>query len=723
MIKKINWKQAFPVLAVWIVTVLLLCTHYTNKFRIWPDLLTEGIVNTEDKTILSIPDGDSYRQLTFSSSLILPPGTYRFQWNLECDGINSLRLFSTNDARISPDTFDFGPGIGKDVYFTLKDNAEFLRFTIDFKDGTYLKIYNFRLYSPSYNDNRLTLILLASLFSVLWYLHCTGKKIHPSILLLAAAVIYSSVPSFRDNISDLYDTSFHISRLWNLASGLKAGQIPVRCAGYTYNGYGAVTSVFYPDILLYPFALLLLSGVSTNYVMQCIFVSLNILSCITMYQCALHILKDRWTAVISAILYTLAIYRITDVYIRCALGEAIAFAFLPILIRGIWSVWFGNREEWPWLTLGVCAVFFSHMLTVLMFLLGMLGLFIFYFPRLLREKRLIPLFKAGLLTLLICLFQLIPMLDYLQTGVGPMGMNMSVAGSAISPAQLFLWGEGDMPVDPWDTTLPGLPAEPGMILNIGAILAVYFLLARKEIEQKTRKNILRFSVIGLIGAYATTTLFPWDYLSTFTNNISDFFQFAWRFLIIPTVFFSLSAAFAYRQLTKEGEKSAVFVLIIATILVLPTLTAQTRFNDVYHFGEIAETVIAQEYNIPGTDVRKVRSRSVNVPEGITVSDYVKEGNRISCSADVQKDGQVRFPLFGFMGYRVTSNGQEIPYFCTGNNQLTVDLTPGHHDLRIQYVGKPLWHVFDVISLAAFIVLLVLMLKKRKSPAATELHAI
>lgn len=125
MIKKINWKQAFPVLAVWIVTVLLLCTHYTNKFRIWPDLLTEGIVNTEDKTILSIPDGDSYRQLTFSSPLVLPPGTYRFQWNLECDGINSLRLFSTNDARISPDTFDFGPGIGKDVYFTLKDNAEF----------------------------------------------------------------------------------------------------------------------------------------------------------------------------------------------------------------------------------------------------------------------------------------------------------------------------------------------------------------------------------------------------------------------------------------------------------------------------------------------------------------------------------------------------------------------------------------------------------------------
>lgn len=711
MMKKMNWKQAVPVLAVWIVIVPLLCTHYTNKTYIWPDCLTNGIVRTEDKTKLSIPDGDSYQQLTFSSSLVLPPGTYRFQWNLECDGINSLQLFSANDVPITPDTFDIDPKLDNNIWFTLKDNAEYLHFTIDFKDGTYLKIYNFRLYSPPYNDHRVTLILLASLFSVLWVMHCTGRKIPPSVLLLAIAVIYSSVPSFRDNIGRLHDTRFHISRLWNMAFGLKSGQIPVRCAGYSYNGYGAVTSVFYPDILLYPFSILLLSGVSTNYVMQCIFISLNILSCFTMYQCALHILKDRWTAVTSAILYTLATYRITDIYVRCALGEAIAFAFLPILIRGIWSVWFENREEWPWLTLGVCVVFFSHMLSVLMFLLGILGLFIFYFPKLLREKRLVPLFKAGLLTLLVCLFQLIPMLDFVRTGVGPMGMNTSVAASALSPAQLFLWSEGDMPV------------EPGMILNIGAILAVYFLLARKEIEQKKRKNILRFSVIGFIGAFAATTLFPWDYLSVFTHRISDFFQLAWRFLIIPTLFFSLSSAFAYRQLTKEGEKSTIFVLIIATIVVLPTLTAQTRFNDVYHFGEIAGTVISKEYNIPNTDVQNVRSRSVNVPEGITISDYTKEGNRISCSVDVQKDGQVRFPLFGFLGYRVTSNGKEIPYFCTGNNQLTVDLAPGHHDLRIQYVGKPLWHVFDVISLASFIVLLVLLLRKRKSPAAAEMHAV
>lgn len=714
MIKKMNWKQAFPVLVIWMITVLLLCTHYTSKFRLWPDLLTDGIVQTEDKTILSIPDGDSYRQLTFASPLILPPGTYRFQWNLECDGVNSIKLFSTNDARISPDTFDIAPGREKDVYFTLKDNCEFLRFTIDFKDGTYLKIYNFRLYSPSYNDHRVTLILLASLFTVLWIFHCTGRKIHPSILLLVAAVIYSSVPSFRDNISDLYDTSFHISRLWNLVSGLKAGQIPIRCAGYSYNGYGAVTSVFYPDILLYPFALLLLAGVSTNYVMQCIFVSLNILSCITMYRCAMHILKDRWTAVISSILYTLAIYRITDVYIRCALGEAIAFAFLPILIRGIWSVWFGNKEEWPWLTLGVCAVFFSHMLTVLMFLLGMVGLFIFYLPKLLREKRLAPLFKAGLLTLFICLFQLIPMFDYWKTDVGPMGMNMSVAGSAVSPAQLFLWGEGDMPVDPWDTTLSGLPAEPGMILNIGAVLAIYFLLARKDTDRKTRQNILRFSIIGLLGAYATTTLFPWEYLSTFTNRVSDFFQFAWRFLIIPTVFFSLSAAFGYRQITKEGEKPAIFVLIIAIIMVLPTLGAQTRFNDVYRFGEAHEIIIQTEYNIPGTDVKNVRSCAVTPTEGIEVSDYVKEGNHITCSVNASQDGQIRFPLFGFMGYRVTISGQEVPYFCTGNNQLTVNVTQGQHDLLIHYVGKPYWHVFDVISLISFIFLLVVMKRKRTS---------
>lgn len=707
-----KWKQLLPVALVWIVVLSLCSTHYTNKTRLWANLLTDEIVHTDDKTSLDLSSGDSYTQLKFSSQLILPAGTYRFQWNLDCDGINTLRFFTDNDALITPQSFEiYPPPHENNVYFTLKTDAEFLGFTIDFKDGTFLNLRNFRLYSPVYNDTRITLLFIAALFSFFWLCACNGRKIHPSMLLLAGAVIYASIPSFRDNIGNYHDTRFHISRLWNLAYGLRSGQFPVRCAGYSYNGYGAVTSVFYPDLFLYPFAVLLLIGASTNYVMQCIFICLNILSCLFMYDCAKNILKDRWYAVVSSILYTLAIYRLTDIYVRCALGEAIAFAFLPLLIRGIWSVWFEDKNAWPYLTLGVCAIFFSHMLTVLMFFLGMVFMFAFYLPRLLREKRIFSLFKAGCFACLICLTQIIPMIDYLKTGVGPTGLNEVVSRTVLSPAQLFLWGNGEMPAPPGDPTLSKFPAEIGLPLIIGVILSAYSLLTNNETAQKNRQNIIRFTVIGTLGAFATTTFFPWNYLSLFTNHLSDFFQFAWRFLIIPTIFFSLSSSYGYCKILQNGEKAAIFILILSVIMVLPTLSTQTRFNDVYQFGESAEMIIQKEYNIPGTNAENVRSRAVVSTEGVEITDYVKDGNTIFCSADTDKNGgQIQFPLFGFMGYQAEINGKIVPYTLTGNNLITVDVNQGHSHISIRYVGKAIWRLFDLLSLVSFLLLIILMSK-------------
>ncbi len=45
----------------------------------------------------------------------------------------------------------------------------------------------------------------------------------------------------------------------NITDGLKSGQFPVRVGGFSYNGYGAVTSVFYPDLMLYPLAMMVMT--------------------------------------------------------------------------------------------------------------------------------------------------------------------------------------------------------------------------------------------------------------------------------------------------------------------------------------------------------------------------------------------------------------------------------------------------------------------------------
>ena len=77
------------------------------------------------------------------------------------------------------------------------------------------------------------------------------------VLILGVAVMFSVMPSLKPSLITGHDTFFHLTRVRNLAQGLREGSFPVRVAGYTYRGYGAATSVFYPELFLYAPALML----------------------------------------------------------------------------------------------------------------------------------------------------------------------------------------------------------------------------------------------------------------------------------------------------------------------------------------------------------------------------------------------------------------------------------------------------------------------------------
>lgn len=708
-----------PVIFAAILTVIVFAGNLFGKLRTWADMCDTEISFLNGRE-LNLDNGDSYGIMTMGPWYNLPAGKYRLKWIIDCDDVNEVHLITQNQARIVPDTFKVNPDHSdSDIYFELLDAAAHLEIKVDFKAGTKINVLDFRMYSPKYRDNQLTFALIMALLAFLWRRHCTGKKIEPGLVLIAGAVIYASVPSLRDNFSLIYDTSFHVGRLWNLADGLASGQFPVRCAGYTYNGYGAITSIFYPDAYLYPAAILLLLGFSTNYVMQLIFISLNIVSAVTMYACAKRLFKqESWMPVLSSILYVLAIYRITDIYVRCALGEAIAMAFYPVFISGVFEVFFGNKKNWPILALGSSALFYSHVVTTFMSVLFLFCMGVLYFWKLIKERRIGYLLLAGFVTLVICLAQVVPMLHYNAMGIGAENIRGLTAHNSLAPAQLFLWGEGDMPVDPADWTLSGQPIEPGMILNIGIVLLVYAIAVRCKKESivkaglrekwsaldENERQALRMAFIGAVGAFATTTMFPWQQIGLVTLKFTDYIQFAWRFMIFPAAFFSLAGAFGYLKAFENKERATLMVFIIAVIMVLPTLGKQTRFDDVVKYGEITTPhLMYMEYNIPNTDLKQTTDRTLRLDDGITVSEYEKKGNQINCSIVADQAGKIQFPLFGFDGYVAKLNGQRMETSLGENNRLAVHLPAGvSGTLTVRYHEPFLWRMLECISLVALI---------------------
>lgn len=164
---------------------------------------------------------------------------------------------------------------------------------------------------------------------------------------------------------DGHDGIFHLARLENLRSALMTGQVPARVGGFSYNGFGALTSVFYPDVFLYPFALMRMLGATQVYTVHVLFICIHLASGLSMFSAARRMTGNEESAACAAVFYVLALYRLSNLYIRFALGEALAMVFLPLFFEGIWRVAWDDGNP---VTLGVSAacIFLSHMITTLL---------------------------------------------------------------------------------------------------------------------------------------------------------------------------------------------------------------------------------------------------------------------------------------------------------------------------------------------------------------------
>lgn len=66
---------------------------------------------------------------------------------------------------------------------------------------------------------------------------------------------------------------------------------------------------------------------------------------------------------LAAFLYVFSLYRFTDIYVRGALGEVLAFVFMPVALIGIYEVLWGDEKKWSWLMTGYSGLLLSHTLS------------------------------------------------------------------------------------------------------------------------------------------------------------------------------------------------------------------------------------------------------------------------------------------------------------------------------------------------------------------------
>ncbi len=406
-------------------------------------------------------------------------------------------------------------------------------------------------------------------------------------VLLAAAMI-ASLPMLNQTTYWGHDIWFHLSRIDGIAQGLLDGQFPVRMHPNGNHGFGYASSVFYPEAFLYIPAVLRIMGVSTYMAYKTLLVGMNMAAAVISYYSFSKLLKSRKIGLLAAVLYTLSLYRLINLYTRAAVGESLAMVFFPLLMWAIYEIVRGNEKKWLWTVAAYSCIIQSHVISIVLAAICIL-VFLLFNPGFFREKkRIISMGKAAGTTVLLNLWFFVPLLAHIGYPYYSMEMNYRMRDGSLYLNQLLaVTGFQPQALSADLGVVTGeMPYAIGFGLLAGTALFLGWYLFGNKLKNNENGHESGQSSVSLhrkIGIFcfwmstgaAVMTLypFPWDMVQSIpgVGKVLGSFQYPWRFLSVPALFLSVTAALGYSYFCAKAEARRIMFAAGAAVSLLCAL--------------------------------------------------------------------------------------------------------------------------------------------------------
>lgn len=355
-----------------------------------------------------------------------------------------------------------------------------------------------------------------------------------------------------------HDGQDHVARIANFYTNLEQGNIIPRWAPNLNWGYGHPILMFLYPLPSYIASLFHFVGLSYIDSAKLTFMFAYIASGVTMFLWIKEFL-GKYAGFVAAMLYLFAPYRFVDMYVRGAIGEHMAFVFLPLIL------YFFSRLSKKYSTSsmlgGIFAVFcllLSHNAISLMFF-PILFLYILFLAKSIAKKRkfLITSFLTIFLGFMLSSFFWFPALIEGKYTLRDIVTAGGYIGRFVHVNDLF-YGQWSYGGSGQFTVQVGLLH---WIVVGSSIFALIFL--RKRIKHAAL--LLGFLVIFFLSLLIMldSSSFIWRELT-----ILQKFQFPWRFLTISVFASSVLGGFV-ASLVKQKHAFAM-VVIVAVILFFLT---------------------------------------------------------------------------------------------------------------------------------------------------------
>ncbi len=351
------------------------------------------------------------------------------------------------------------------------------------------------------------------------------EKLYPR--LLAVLIVLGYLPLLMPGLPHGHDSLYHMARLVTLREGFSSGELLPLINYSAIEGFGYGYGLFYSDLFLIPYGLLAMIGIPVVTVYKLFLFTWGIMTAFSMYHVAKTISGKPFTGFAAALLYCWSSYYATDVIIRAAVGEVMAFLFVPWCILGLWFALYDESPKRSCLPLamGYTGLFYSHNITfVLMSIIGAI-ITAFNLPALLRDVRRIGLFlRAGCLALALAAFAAAPLLEqnlHLEFNLTNSTAHAPIAHRMVPFPRLFL-------------EIPYMKMEYWIPPGIGIIFVIIFLQRLRLKSERSPQERFRdlCMITGFAALIAASEFLPWQGMMSVLAAI----QFPWRFYLPATAF-------------------------------------------------------------------------------------------------------------------------------------------------------------------------------------------
>lgn len=582
-------------------------------------------------------------------------------------------------------------------------------------------------------NNNATLVRRAfvfALFDFLWLLFrrrlpaLRGRRAARAVLVLAAAA-FACGPALSTTLLYGDDLLFHLNRIEGLAQEWMAGTgLPVYLQSRWFGGQGYPVSVFYCDAFLYLPALLRVIGFPLQTALQTYIMLVTVLTAAAAYWAFYHIFRSDWAGALGCVLYTLAPYRLFDVFGRSALGEYTALAFAPLILAGLWDVFVLDpadarcRRCWLPVALGYAGVVQSHLLSTVMFALFTFALCLLCLRRTLRPAALAALCKGAGGAGLLSLWYLVPLADCMRKGgfaVSESGWrDMQSAGTLPGQLLQILAGGGNRGRELAQGMTGDMPQGPGLALLLAVLLfALYLLLDAEAVSEAGMARARQAAAAGALGGGAALLLclagMPWNLLQKLPalGRVLGVVQFPWRYLGLACLLLTMLAC-ALTGLVRPHARAAAPALaaVLALCCVLeaghtlstavdgaaPVVCCDGQALDSYRCGD-------GEYLPAGVHIEDVYALPQQPQgEGVQLTGFARTGAACTFTAAAPQGGTVTVPLLACLYYRATAGDAVLPVARSAQGQLTVTLPAGFDGaVQVRFVPPWYWRAAAAVS--------------------------